>query len=171
MATHNDANKIRNTTVIVLGMLLIIFNIYLFSLECCAKEYDTYLSEEIQSVCIKYGAEYYIGAELLMALCERESSGRQYAKSSTGTCLGLMQINPKWHKDRMNKLGIAEADIYDIDANIHLAADYLAELLAEYDVFSWALDKYNGNSKADSNLKNGITSKYAGWVLERAEEI
>ena len=47
-----------------------------------AKDSGTYLSEEIQESCVKYGEEYGICPELLVAIIERESSGRPDAESS-----------------------------------------------------------------------------------------
>ena len=48
-----------------------------------------------------------------------------------GSCKGLMQINIIFQKDRMKRLGVK--DIFSVDGNIHLGADYLAELISEND--------------------------------------
>lgn len=136
-------------------------------LELHADYADTYLSEEIQDTCIKYGDEYGICPELLMAIVETESSG--HLKAENGSCKGLMQINVKWHKDRMERLGVE--DIFDMDGNIHVGTDYLSELTEEYCDVGLVLDLYNGNSKAFEYAESGKCSSYVKKVLKRSEEL
>jgi soluble lytic murein transglycosylase-like protein len=125
---------------------------------------DTYLSQDIQDSCYTYGDEYNICPELLMAIIEHESSGEQYA--SNKGCKGLMQISTKWHKDRMERLGVT--DIYDIDGNIHVGADYLAELFNKYEDVAVVLAVYHG----EKNAKTKTTmSNYTKSILERTEEL
>lgn len=129
---------------------------------------DTYIADEYQGYCYEIGEQYEISPYILMAMIETESSGKQYAKS--GGCKGLMQIGTRWHGARMKRLGVS--DIYDPRGNILVGADYLSELCSENDGnISLSLDLYNGNSKAYSNARNGITSKYVNKVLTRAAEI
>ena len=128
---------------------------------------DTYLSEEIQGYCVEVGELYGVCPELLMAMIESESGGNPNAEN--GSCKGLMQVSERWHKDRMEKLGVA--DIYDEYGNILVATDYLMELADEYEDIGYVLDTYNGNSKADYNYENGILSYYAEKILERSAEL
>ncbi len=129
-----------------------------------SQDNDTYISETAKQACIEYGEQYGICPELLMAMVEKESSGNPNTES--GGCMGLMQINPKWHKERMERLGVM--DIFDERGNILVAADYLAELFAEHVEVSLVLDKYNGNSKAQSNYDDGVISDYTKRILERS---
>jgi soluble lytic murein transglycosylase-like protein len=110
---------------------------------------------------------YGVCPELLMAIIETESSGRSWVEN--GDCKGLMQVSQKWHRDRMDSLGVT--DIFDLYGNILVGTDYLMELAERYGEISYVLDIYNGNSKAEYNYENGIISKYAGKILERAEEL
>ena len=129
---------------------------------------DTYISREVQAACIKYGEEYSICPELLMAMCEKESSGRPNAVN--GSCKGLLQINEKYHKERMVRLGVT--DLYDIESNVNVAADYLLELFEENEDIYLVLMKYNMGSAAAERLYNqGIYSKYAISIAERSEEL
>ena len=132
-----------------------------------AKAEDTYLSADIVASCEKYGEEYGICPELLEAMIERESTGNQYAEN--GSCKGLMQISERWHKDRMEKLGIT--DIYDVDSNIHLGADYISELAETYGEVCLVLAIYHGESNALTNEERGIVSPYASSILERSAEL
>lgn len=128
---------------------------------------ETYLSEEIQGYCVEIGEMYGICPELLMAMVEKESSGNP--KAENGSCKGLMQISERWHKDRMERLGVT--DIYDEYGNIILGADYISELREDCVDISYVLDTYNGNSKAKFNYENGIMSKYSTWILNRSAEL
>lgn len=89
-----------------------------------AQTTGSFISDEAQESCVKYGEEYGICPEMLMAMIEKESSGRPDVES--GGCKGLMQISDRWHKDRMERLGVT--DIYSVDGNVHVGADYLSEL-------------------------------------------
>lgn len=132
-----------------------------------AKENSTYLSDEVQEICVKYGKQYGICPELLMAIIERESAGQSDIES--GGCKGLMQISDRWHTERMNRLGVT--DIYDMDGNIHVGADYLAELFEEYGEVATVLMVYHGEEDAVTRAENGEISKYADWILNRSAEL
>ena len=149
--------------ITVLGLLLF----FSIGTVVTSQDNDTYISEEIQSYCIEIAEQYGVCPEILMAMIETESSGKPDA--TNGSCKGLMQISDKWHKDRMERLGVT--DIYDPYGNILVGTDYLMEIAEEYGEISLVLDLYNGNSKAHYNYENGIISKYAKKVLTRAEEL
>jgi len=128
---------------------------------------EAQMSEKAYQACLKYGSEYNICPELLMAMIEVESSGNPNAVN--GDCKGLMQVSEKWHKDRMAKLGVT--DLYSTDGNIHVATDYLAELFDRYEDVGLVLDTYNGNSNAVYNYEHGIISTYANKILTRSYEL
>ena len=128
---------------------------------------DTYIKAEYVEICEEIGTEYNICPELLMALIEKESSGK--ADAQNGSCKGLCQVSEKWHSGRMEKLGVT--DIYDPEGNIRLAADYLTELGAEYEDIGLILMLYHGESNAESKAESGLLSDYADWILTRSAEI
>lgn len=129
-----------------------------------AQSAGSYILLEAQEACVKYGEEYGICSELLMAIIERESSGRPDAES--GGCKGLMQISDRWHKDRMERLEVT--DIYDVDGNIHVGADYLAELFEKYEDVGIVLMVYHGEKDAATKTE---LSDYADWILTRSAEL
>ena len=129
---------------------------------------ETYISDEAYSACIRYGAEYGIASELLMAMIEIESQGDPQAFN--GTDYGLMQVAQKWHYDRMKRLGAM--DLFDTDQNIHVGTDYLAELFNEYEDVGFVLMIYNmGYNTAEHYYNEGIISEYAQSVTARADEL
>lgn len=125
------------------------------------------LSETAYLATIEIGEQYGICPELLQALIEHESGGD--ANAENAGCKGLCQINEKYHKDRMKRLGVT--DLYDEYGNILVAADYLMEIADEYEEISLVLDIYHGSSKALSNYENGIVSSYAEDILTRSAEL
>lgn len=130
---------------------------------------DTYLSEEVKDACVKYGKEYGICPELLMAIIEKESSGRHAVESEMG-CVGLMQIDPTYHTERMEKCGVT--DLTSIDGNVHVGTDYLVELFQEHEDIYLVLMCYNmGEYKAKQLYDAGEYSDYAISITERAEEL
>lgn len=132
-----------------------------------AKDNDTFISETAYEACIEYGEEYGICPELLMAIIERESGGR--ADAENGGCCGLMQINPKWHSDRMKRLGVT--DLLGECGNILVGTDYLAELFAEHQEAATVLMVYHGEKNAVQKAENGEISSYAQWILDRNMEL
>lgn len=123
---------------------------------------DTYIKAEYVETCVQIGEEYGICPELLMAIIERESSGK--ADAENGSCKGLCQISEKWHAERMEELGIT--DIFDPESNIRLCADYLMELGAKYGDVAIVLGVYHGEGEAQIRISN-----YTEWILERSEEL
>lgn len=131
---------------------------------------DTFLSEEYQEYCRDAAVEYGLDEYVLVAMIERESDGDAGATSSGGD-VGLVQVNPAWHLDRMKKLGIT--DLTDPKSNILVAADYLAELLKENEYnLPLALMKYNMNhEKAEQLISEGRYSEYASSIIRRSYEL
>lgn len=129
--------------------------------------YDTEAPIEVQEACNKWGEYYDICPELLQAICWNES--RYENDLVNGTCKGIMQINEPVHTARIEKLGVT--DIYDIDENIHVGADLLAELFADYPDAGTVLGLYHGEKKAVSKGKTGNYSTYTKTILEKSYEL
>ena len=137
------------------------------------KEYELYdvpLSEELQIHVIEECEKRSISPSIVIAMIERESDFRIDLIGDNGDSYGLMQIQPKWHQNRMEKLGCT--DLLDPFQNITVGIDYLAELKDENPDLYWVLMAYNGgrayaNRKMDSNNY----SDYAVKVIKRASEL
>ena len=125
---------------------------------------------EVKEVCEKYGAEYFICPELLESLAYQESRFIADVVSADGVCVGVCQINQKCHKARMKRLGVT--DLTDAEQNIHVACDYLAEILTEHEDIAEALYIYNGNTSGlEYYQRTGdVKSKYVNEILERSME-
>lgn len=119
--------------------------------------------EEIRQISEELGQEYNICPELIQAICFKESRFRQDAMN--GDCIGIMQISERWHKDRMDRLGVT--DLKDAEQNMKVAADYLSELAERYEGdIGVALMVYNGDSSVKEVLAGtGKISDYAEYIL------
>ncbi len=131
-----------------------------------AEPKDTWISNEFLPYIYTISNRYHICSEMVMAIIEHESSGQ--ADATNGGCKGLMQINEKYHTERMKRLGVT--DIYDPYGNILVGCDYLAELFAEYEDMSVVLMKYNGTYDALTRTYENRT-EYAKNIMTRTMEL
>lgn len=111
-----------------------------------------------------------------MAIANRESRFTPTAVGDDGRSVGMMQINQRWHTERMERLGTT--DLTDPIQCAAVAIDYLKELTA---TFGWVNGEkvyiaYNaGATQASEWIASGITSTeysreclalYQGYLAE-----
>lgn len=166
MLPRLHGKEVRKTKKLLTAFLPVIMALA-FPCTAISKNNDTWISETAQEACIKYGDQYGICPELLMAIVERESSGVPDAEN--GGCKGLMQIYTKWHSDRMERLGVT--DIFDEQGNIFVGTDLLAELFEKYGDAAVALMAYHGERNPAEKAERGEISDYAQGILERSAEL
>ena len=133
--------------------------------------YDVNLPKELQKYIIERCEVNKISPALVMAIIERESDCNANAVGDNGKSLGLMQIQPKWHQWRADKLGCK--DWYNPYDNVAVGIDILSDLFGKYgdDVYS-VLMAYNGGPSYVARMEEqGKISKYAIEVNARAEEL
>ena len=136
------------------GILLSLAIFLFFPISADARTYiDTETPIEIQIAANKYGAEYGICPELIESICYQESRFDPQALDGSKSCYGLMQIQKISHRERMKRLGVT--NLYDIDSNIHVATDYLAELFSQYEDVATVLMVYHGERNAAKNAEGG----------------
>lgn len=130
---------------------------------------DLFMEEsEVYEMAVEIGEIYSISPELLTAIAYHESRYKTDAKN--GGCIGLMQVNQPFHKDRMKRLWVS--DLYDPYGNMLVAADYLAELIDEYQEIAPSLMEYHGESGVDKFIDGEKDmSKYARKILKLSEEM
>lgn len=125
--------------------------------------YDVPLDAELQLHIISEAEKAGIDPAIIMAMAYRESSYNPKAIGDNGDSYGLLQVQPKWHYKRMQKLGCT--DLFDPYQNVTVAIDYLCEMLNRYGSIDKALVGYNQGSY------NGTITRYARTVLALAEEL
>lgn len=122
------------------------------------------LDKELQNYIIQQAHANGIQPQIVMAMIDRESDYNTACMGDGGDSYGLLQVQPKWHSKRMEKLGCT--DLLDPYQNVPVAIDYLAELLDRYDGdMAKALTAYNRGHYA------GTITAYAKGVMAVAEEL
>ena len=131
--------------------------------------YDVPLDEDLQMHTFVECDGYSIAPAIVFAIMDVESNYDVNALSQYGD-IGIMQINPTWHEERMEILNCT--DLYNPYQNITVAINYLAWLIDINPDVYWVLMAYNkGPDKATELLDQGIITDYAIEVLEYAEEL
>lgn len=141
---------------------IVVAAVMLFGVPVHADNAASYIDEEYIQYCVEIGEEYGLCPYILVALIERESSGHPDAKN--GSCKGLCQVSEKWHKDRMQRLGVT--DIYDPYGNILLAADFIMEMAEDEEEIAVVLGRFHGESHPETKI-----SSYTSGILARSAEM
>ena len=132
--------------------------------------YDVPLSEELQLHIFEECEKYNIAPAIIIAMIDEESDFDANDIGDNGKSFGLMQIQPRWHAERMERLGCT--DLFDPFQNVTVGIDYVAYLKDLNSDLYWVLMAYNGGEfYATRNIEAGTYSDYALEVTERAAEL
>ena len=104
---------------------------------------DETIANIIAESIVKHSKKYKFPPELITVLIYRESSFNLIAISSAN-CVGLMQINPKAHNDKMLKYKISYNELFKIDNNINMGCMILNEYYKREKNIIKALTRYVG---------------------------
>jgi len=109
-----------------------------------SRRYMVGLAATEQVVQAAYAAAGEVGLDplLLLAVAAVESSFNPLAESVVGA-KGLMQIIPRWHREKLERLGGDDA-LFDPEANILLGAHILKEYVHRTGTLEAGLQFYNG---------------------------
>lgn len=107
----------------------------------------------------KIAKQYGLDSRIIKALIEEESGWLASAEGDDGTSIGLMQIQERWHKERLQRLGVT--DLYNPEQNITVGCDILSELLNKYGNYKDALSVYNSGNTVEGR-------EYAERILSNA---
>ena len=121
----------------------------------------------IDEKCKSYG----ISTNVVMATIWKESNFDIDVMGDHGEAYGLMQVQKKWHKARMKKVGAT--DLLNCYDNVNVGIDYLAELYKIYNG-NWhkTLMAYNGgHAYCKRRVKAGLkNSPYSRMIMNKAEQ-
>ena len=141
--------------------------------EATATLYDVPLNTELQLHIIQTCEAHDIDPAVVIGVIWKESTYKASAVGDSGNSLGLMQIQPRWHSERMDRLGCP--DLLDPFQNVTVGVDILTGLIDKYDGnISMALMAYNaGDGGAYSYwFSKGIYSNdYSEAVLDKVTEL
>ena len=133
--------------------------------------YDVPLEGKLQHYIAFLCEQNDIDIELVLAIIDVESNYTPTAISGDGSAVGLMQIIPWCHSDRIQRLGVT--DVLDPYQNVEVGIDCLAYLFRAHgkENVSYVLMCYNqGEGGAASSLAQGITETYYSQTVLKAKE-
>lgn len=113
---------------------------------------DIPMDAETQRLLYKACQETGIRYELALAVVWRETDFRNI-EGDGGDSAGYMQVQEKWHRDRMERLGVD--DLTDPYGNFLVGCDFLAELLESYELEE-ALTAYNSGKAGKSAYATAV---------------
>jgi len=114
------------------------------------------------------GEKYDIEPSLILAVAKKESRLNPDAYGSGA--VGLMQIIPSCHRERIERLQVQ--NLYDPYENMMIGADILSSLCKRHNDIGYVLMCYNmGEGGASAKFKSSGYSEYAKIVLKYKEEI
>ncbi len=128
---------------------------------------DIPLDRDVQAHVFNLCEQRDIDPAVVFAMIWRETRYDVDAIGDSGYAFGLLQIQPRWHGERMERLGCT--DLLDPIQNITVGVDYLAEMIERGNGLEWALCAYNAGASGAN--KRGGTSQYTREVMEEAERI
>lgn len=102
----------------------------------------------LRAACEEAGIPY----ELALAVIRQETEFRNVV-GDDGRSVGYMQVQRRWHEDRMARLGVT--DLTDSYSNFRVGCDYLAELLGQYPLEE-ALTAYNSGKPGKSAYASNV---------------
>lgn len=119
------------------------------------------IQEDIQDICTMYGLD----VRIILAQMKQESCFDRFCVGDNGKAIGISQIQPRWHIDRMKRLGVSKEDLYDVRRSALVQCDFMSELVKDTGDYRKALTKYRYGC---------LTVKqedYASIVFKFAEEL
>lgn len=100
-------------------------------------------NEMIDDIATRSGVD----PNIVKAIIKEESGGNPNAVGDGGESIGLMQIQPKHHKQKMEELGIVS--LFDPQENVILGCSILSDLYDKYGNYEDALSVYNSGNTED----------------------
>ena len=117
--------------------------------------YNVPLTHFQQDVVRLISGHYGLDMRLPLAVMQQETGFRN-AIGDDGESVGYMQVQQKWHRERMERLGVS--DLGEFYGNTLTACDFLAELLEAHPLAN-ALAYYNSGDPA-------LPNQYAESVMD-----
>lgn len=137
-------------------------------LKAADKKAMEFINSSLGEWIIKYSASKNIDPFLIFAIAERESGLNPNAVGDNGASLGLMQIQPRWSRERMKRLGVD--NLREPRGCVKVAIDILLGYKEKDSDLYFVLMAYNGGmTYAKRNINT--PSDYALKVSERAVEL
>lgn len=125
---------------------------------------DPIIAKQIGESVNRYSKKYQLPRKLILSIIKKESFYNPFAKSKVA--YGLMQVYPRFHKEKMAKRGISdERMLYHIDVNIDIGCEIFREYFDQTkgnldETFHKYLSKTATKEQKDA-YKNAILTSWA----------
>jgi len=116
------------------------------------------IAHHVDMACLEHGLD----TELVVALIARESSFLPWARSRAD-CVGLMQINPRAHRDKCK--GYSGVELYHIRVNVGIGCAILREYMDRSKSVDEALGRYMGCQGAVSYKRDILSTAAELYAL------
>ena len=73
--------------------------------------YDIPLDEDLQDYILEVCHNYGVNHLIVLGMIEKESAFGPNVICDNGEAFGLMQVQPKWHQERMGRLGVTDISV------------------------------------------------------------
>lgn len=131
--------------------------------------FDVPLDEDLQLYIFELSERYSVPMELIIAVIGQESNYDPSKIGDNHNSYGLMQVQPKWHEERMVQYNVT--DLLNPYENCLIGVDYLAECLQKGGL-EWGLMAYNGGPEHANNMTaQGVITEYAESVIYLSENL
>ena len=137
-----------------------------------SKPFDVPLDASLQRFIIRLGEETGVDPKVILGLIYVESSYNADSIGDDGHSFGLMQIQRRWHEERIARLNVM--DLLNPYDNVAVGVDYLSELYEKYGDIEMALVAYNAGPTGawEHWFSKGLyTSEYSRKVMEASKNI
>lgn len=140
------------------------------TLEPIRKYYDIPLTENLQEHIFLTCEDYGVEPEIIFSIIETESNYEASTVGDNGESFGLMQIQPRWNKERMERLKCD--DLLDPYQNVRVGIDLISEYNEYGKPLEFVLMAYNGGvSYAFEKDRDGIITNYASTVMSKIGQL
>lgn len=113
------------------------------------QSFENFVIDEVLRVCTDVYPD--LDPNYVLAIIYHESRFKPDVVNSKTNATGLMQILPKWHTSRAQRLGV---DLADPAGNILVGCDILNEVYQQSKSMRYALNVYAGGYSYANNYKN-----------------
>ena len=123
---------------------------------------DIPLTYEEQDCLLAACEEFDVPYALALGLIEKETRFQNII-GDDGASAGYMQIQKKWHWERMERLGVT--DLMEPNGNFRVGCDFLSELHGKYGDWDLALTVYNMGHDPGyiTNYAKDVMENYDHW--------
>lgn len=110
----------------------------------------------LYGACLEFGVDY----ALAQAVIEQET-GFTNVMGDGGKAYGFFQVWPKWHKERMEELGVT--DLMDPESNFRVGCSFLSECINKYGLEK-GLGYYNSGSAKVTGYTRAVLERVAKYA-------